>query len=131
MSVNLPDAITGTYPNQTVDYNLVTMGKGSLLRPRNLGVQSVNDGEITVSWDSNGNDTTGFDNDKSVITIYNPTKDESVQDIFNSQRSSGSRVVSVPTEWQNDTIHVYLSFVSADNSKASDSVHSMHEINWQ
>ncbi len=118
---NVPGAVTGSLGSQVIDFPNIVIGKGSLLSPRNAAVESTITGRVEVTWDDNTNDTTGFGTDKAVITLYNPSRDEAESSVFDVQRQDIGNNIMVPDAWQGNTVHVYLSFVSGDNGKASDS----------
>lgn len=124
MKENVPEAVTGALGSQAITFASVITGKGSLLKPRNASVSSIITDRVDVLWDDNTNDTTGFATDKAVITLFNPAKDEAETSIFDAQRQTAGYNMNVPTSWEGDTVHVYLSFVSGDNGKASDSVYA-------
>jgi hypothetical protein len=124
MKENVPVAVTGALGSQSINFSSVIAGKGSLLKPRNVALISDITDRIDISWDNNTNNTTGFGTDKAVITVFNPTKNEAETDIFSAQRQTAGHNLSVPSSWQGDTVHVYVSFVSGDNGKASDSVYA-------
>jgi len=124
MKLNVPDAVTGALGSQVITYANVITGKGSLLKPGNVAIVSDITDRIDLTWDDNTNNTTGFATDKAVITLYNSTKGEAKNSIFTTQRQSQGENVTVPASWEGDTVHVYMSFVSGDNSKASDSIYA-------
>jgi hypothetical protein len=124
MKENVPVAVSGSLGSQSVSFSDIIAGKGSLLKPRNVALISDITDRIDISWDDNTNNTTGFGTDKAVITVFNPAKDEAETYIFSAQRQSAGQNISTPASWQGDTVHVYLSFVSGDNGKASDSVYA-------
>jgi hypothetical protein len=123
MMYNTPEAVTGTLGSQTIDYSQIVMSRGSLLRASGALVDSMITDRVDVSWNDNSNGTTGFINDKAVIAVYNPVKDEVETSLFDVTRQTAGRNINVPSAWQGDTVHVWLSFVSNDNAKASDSVY--------
>jgi len=123
MMYNTPEAVTGTLGNQVIDFSKVQTSKGSLLRAYSSLLDSTITDQVDVTWLDNSNATTGFSNDKAVISVYNPTKDEVATSLFDVTRQTASRNLTVPSAWQGDTVHAWISFVSNDNGKASDSVY--------
>ena len=123
MEKNTPEAITGPVGNQLIDYPNLTTGKGSQLVPKNTAITSTVTGRVSLTWDDNSNGTTGLANDKAVIILINSIKDEVETSVFEATRASAGLDITVPSGWLSNTVHAYISFISNDNSKASDSVY--------
>ena len=123
MMYNTTEAVSGVLGSQVIDFSKIKTGRGSLLRASGSLVDSTITDRVDVSWIDNSNATTGFTTDKAVIAVYNPIKDEVVTSMFDVTRQTEARNITVPSAWQGDTVHAWLSFVSNDNGKASDSVY--------
>ncbi|NOZ36006.1 MAG: hypothetical protein GXO80_12000 [Chlorobi bacterium] len=123
MMYNTPEAVSGALGSQVIDYSEIVTSKGSLLKASGALVDSSITDRVDITWDDNSNATTGFTTDKAVISVYNPVKDEVTTSLFDVTRQTEARNITVPSAWQGDTVHAWLSFVSNDNAKASDSVY--------
>lgn len=121
MSYNLKNAITGYYPNFSVDFEKVLLTRGNLQIPRN--VEMVCDNYIIgLTWDTPmiGSPSEG---EKAMILIYHPSKSEVVYETSGSDRGVGSHQISVPKEWKDETVEVFISFISEDGRDLSNSLY--------
>lgn len=122
MSYTLRNAITGTYPNHSIDYTKAMVSRGSLALP--LNIQKLNnDGEIAVSWLDNSGTANALDTDFAMLLAYNANKEEALYDMTQSCRGDEGTSITYPSNWVGDTVHIYLAFVSEDGTLVSDSVY--------
>jgi len=60
--------------------------------------------------------------DKPLVAVYNITKDDWASGVGAGERSTGTATIAIPAAWEEaDLTRVYLGFVNADGSEASDS----------
>lgn len=111
MSYILNNAITGTSPDFSVDYNLALVSRGSLT------------GAVNITWDDNSGIGNGVATDRALIVALNPSSGESVFDAGGNQRTSGSEDISVPAYWVGETVEVFLGFITEDGKNVSNSVY--------
>ena len=121
MSYNMLNAVKDEVGNIELDYPNVMVSRGELYRPKS-GEVTLAESEITVSWDSEfaGN---GALTDMSMILLYNSTKNEAIFENNASDRAEGVIVLTFPENWNGDTVHSYVSFVSKDGKLVSDSLY--------
>ncbi|HWK57506.1 MAG TPA: DUF6266 family protein [Parapedobacter sp.] len=121
MANNLP-AVTGDYPDFTIDYSRVEFSKGSLLPPRGITV-AAGEHEVTVSWRPSITTFEGKADDDVYILLYDTelrlfyTTDEVVQ------RSVGQAVIAVDDDTVGHSAEVWLFCVSRDSSQISNTVY--------
>lgn len=123
MSYNLSNAITGVYPDYSIDYSKVLFSRGNLTPAAGATVTSDTEGIIKFSWDDNS----GFNNakatDKALLLIYNADNKMSVYDTDGVERSIGTQNLEVPTEFSGDEVEAFIGFISADGDEIANSVY--------
>lgn len=70
MSYNLNNAVTGTYPNYSIDYPNALVSRGNLAGGENGAAASTNPAEVDVSWDDNSGSGGAQATDKALIVMY-------------------------------------------------------------
>ena len=122
MSHTLKNAIKGTYPNFTIDYENAMVSRGTLAMPLEVSKQNT-EGRIAVSWSDNSGTANALDTDFAMILAYNANKQEAVYDMHTACRGDEGVDVAYPADWSGDTVHIYLSFVSEDGTLVADSTY--------
>ena len=121
MAANLP-AVTGDYPDFTIDYSKLTFSNGGLLAPRGASL-ATGEHEVTVSWNPSTTFVSGKDDDDVYVLLYDSelqlfyTTDEVVQ------RSVGQAVIAVDDDTAGHTAEVWLFCVSRDGQAISNTVY--------
>lgn len=121
MAMNLK-AVTGTYPDFTIDYSRVTFSKGGLLPPRGISL-TAGEHEVTVAWWPNGTIFNGKADDDVYVLLYDRelnvfyTTDEVVK------RSAGEAVIPVDEDTVGHDAEVWLFCVSREGNRISDTVY--------
>lgn len=121
MSYNLKNAITGTYPNYSIDYPNALVSRGNLAGGENGAAASTNPSEVDVSWDDNSGSGGAQATDKALIVILNQTKGEAVYTTAGAARSATAETLNVPSNFTGDDVEVFLGFISEDGTKVSNS----------
>ena len=123
MSYNVMNAMTGTAPNFTVDYANALVSRGKLTGIETASA-SENTGTLTVTWTANSEEGNASDTDKALVLVYNPTRNEAKVVLESGAvRQDGTLDFALPAHYSGDTVHVYLSFQTEDNSIVSNSRH--------
>ena len=123
MSYNLDHAVTGIYPDFTLDYTKLRVTQGNLPGALNPAAVSVVAATVAFTWEDNSLDAETMANDKVVLLVYNPTKGQSVNAIGNMTRTDGAQSVVVPDSFSGDEVQCYISFINANESVVSDSLY--------
>ena len=122
MSYVLTNAITGSAPDFTVDYPVALLSRGSLSGPLQPSM-TMGSGEVQVGWVNNSGSGNAVATDVAMLVVYNPAKKDAVSMLEGASRITGTEVLAVPADYVDDTVHVYMAFISADGNQVSDSVH--------
>ena len=80
-------------------------------------------GEVTFNWDDNSAEGNANADDKAMLLVYNPDKKESIYVLDGANRTTGSDVLSIPGSYAGDTVHLFMAFVTSDNSTVSNSIY--------
>ena len=121
MAYNLDTAITGIYPNFTIDYPKAMVSRGNLAGALNAIAGSTVQGEIEFTWDNNSGIDGSLPEDKVMLVVYNPTKDHAITVLGGNTRLSGSQAVPVPASFAGDDVKCYIAFQDAKQTVVSNS----------
>ena len=120
---NVSNAVSGTHPDYTLHYNLVSVGRGTL--PNAVAAESkAGDapGDIRFIWADNTGIGTAAAADKAIAVLYIPGSDRWWYNALPAaKRSDGSFVYNMAP--YKGRVHTWLTFVSASGT-ASDSVYT-------
>ena len=118
---NLPNAVTGFYPNVYVDYANFVISKGNLPQPVSPAM-TFNDDKIVVTWDTSQLQWPE-NTDRIMILAYAPATKAQTFTYSGAMRNAGQESLLIPAHMQNQLLHVYISFVSDDRTRAADSLY--------
>lgn len=121
MSFNLKNGISGEYPDYTIDYANALVSRGGLAPALNGTASSVIAGLVSIEWEDNSGEANASTTDKSLLAVYNPSKNEAVAILNGANRVTGVHEVTVPASYSGDTVHVFIGFTKADGSEVSNS----------
>ncbi|MEO8402995.1 MAG: DUF6266 family protein [Chitinophagaceae bacterium] len=120
----LRNAITGVYPDYTLDWPVLLVSKGKLPLPKNP-VAAAEAGKITFNWLAEINaDATGIKpTDRSVLVVICPKLQQCMYTTLGASRSVGTAAIDV-ANFAGNEVHTYFAFVSEDGKKVSNSVYT-------
>jgi hypothetical protein len=121
-SYTLANAITGAYPDYSIDASKVLVPRGSLTPAANTNATSAG-GNIDIMWDDNSGVGSAKPTDRALVAVLNPAKAEAITTTEGTERMTGTQTVPVPADWSGDSVEIYLGFVSEDGKEVSNSVH--------
>lgn len=119
MSYNVKNAITGVYPDYSIDFSQALVSRGSLAGALNPEAASAAAGEVTFTWDDNSAETNANADDLTMVLVLNQDKKEAVFTTEGSTRSAGTQVLTVPDSYSGDTVECFIAFISVDGSVAN------------
>lgn len=123
MSYNLNAAISGTYPDYTIDYSKVLVSRGSLTSATGATVASLSSTSMALSWSDNSGAGAALATDKSLVLAYHTDTGTVVYNTAGASRSVGEHTITVPTELAGGTFETFLGFISEDGKQVSNSVY--------
>ena len=122
MSYTMLNAITGTYPNYSIDSGKVLISRGSLPPAVNAGATSVS-GKMKFEWNNNSGSSAAKQTDKALLAVVNPAKSEAVFDAAGADRKSGKQTLVLPADWSGNNVEAYLGFISDDGKEVANSMY--------
>ena len=123
MSYNLNNAITGTYPNFTIDYTKALVSRGSLVGAAGAAAASSSASVVEFTWTDNSGSGNALGTDKALLVIYNATKGYAVYDSAGASRATQAQNLTVPSDFSGDSVEAFIGFVSEDGKEVANSVY--------
>jgi hypothetical protein len=123
MSYLLNNAIIGVSPNFEIDYSLALLSRGNLSTALNPVFDLSTPGQVEFSWDDNSTDGNANATDKVMVVAYNPLKGESIYLTEGAIRTDLSQSLVLPNSYSGEEVHLFISFMSADETQLSNSTY--------
>lgn len=121
LQLMMGQAITGEYPDYTVDYAEVVLAQGGLNPAPSAVLEQTAPGQLALHWDAITNRYTAFADDEVVVVVYNVSK--RFMNVYDgTERSAGSMEIDVPVSFVGDELVAWAFMVHRDGEKTSDSV---------
>jgi hypothetical protein len=121
VKLNIRTAITGVYPNYSVDFSMLIVSKGTLTGADDGIATSSGGYNVNITWNDNSGNGDAQSTDNVVVLLINDQKKAIVQDMVSKTRVDGSISITVPISWEGHMAYVYLSFKTPMSDKFSDS----------
>lgn len=119
MKLNIPEAITGTFPELSLDLTKVTLSKGNLLGLTAPVLTSTVPGSVSLAWTNNSNNETAFETDQLKLSIIDSVSGEVLVNAGTIARGDESAIITLPTGWSSKLIHVVGFFVREGLTKVT------------
>ena len=124
VAYNLENAITGAYPDFSVDFTKLRFSQGKCVPPVSADVANTATTSVKYTWQASNPGTPNSEpTDKLTFIVYNPEKDQYVIISGVISRSALSYELVLPSDFSGDQVHCYISAVSADGKLAGKSMH--------
>jgi hypothetical protein len=116
---NLKEAISGVYPDFSVDYHKVLLSMGKLHNAGGGSVEGAGAGKIKFSWINNsGTEDTAKATDKAILVAYCAETNEAVYTLAGAARSAETDTLNVSL-FGGKGVETWIAFVSEDGTKFS------------
>ncbi|HZH72522.1 MAG TPA: DUF6266 family protein [Mariniphaga sp.] len=122
LSYNIKNAIEGEYPEYSVDFENAILSKGALAQAAGAEYEIQETGKIFLSWTDNSDDPNASGDDKALLVVYNPVKNQAVTS-KTVTRADCSGEVQLPVSFEGDPFHAWIIFQSADEQVVSESTY--------
>ncbi|HAF29693.1 MAG TPA: hypothetical protein DCG75_11665 [Bacteroidales bacterium] len=118
------NAMTGDYPNISIDFTKVFVSRGNLTGAYGASVSSPTAGNIELRWGDNSADGTARADDVAMVVAYHSDLAEAYYTLNAANRSAGQASIQLPLSFSGGNVRVYLSFmaINALGSQAMKSV---------
>lgn len=122
MSYIVANAISGEYPDLTLDFAKVLVSRGSLFPVENASAE-VDAGKVSITWTDNSGISDALATDVAMPLVFNYLRGEAVFSTAAAVRTEGIAEINLPTEWNGDTVQIYLGFISQDGKAIANSIY--------
>lgn len=112
MRYNLATAITGEYPEFTIDYGKIKLSTGKLPGLSNLQLLASSDVSFTLSWTDNSTLELASGTDLLMAGMYDEVSGESYTLSGFSTRMEATAEIFLPHNWSARQVHVFVFMVS-------------------
>ncbi|HET6557503.1 MAG TPA: DUF6266 family protein [Prolixibacteraceae bacterium] len=121
MSFLYKNTLMGEYPDLSIDYSKVLLSMGNLDGPFEPKIALVSPCEIEFTWQVNIEVFNYFLNDRAMVLVYNPAKEEAIIITDGNARISMRQLVTLPSAYAGDEVVCYFAFRDYHEKKVSDS----------
>ncbi|WP_052496237.1 DUF6266 family protein [Pedobacter lusitanus] len=122
-SYNRLNAITGTYPDQHIDFSRVLFSRGKLPVTRNINVKLTGN-RLDFKWDATCMTEKMKSSDRVMLLAYLPDQKYAVYLAGGEERLEGAGHLIIPGYVKGMLLETYVSFIAADRKSISDSVYT-------
>jgi len=122
-SYNWLNAISGSYPEQKIDFTKVLLSKGKIGTTNNIEVKVI-DNKLEFTWDIACANPLVNDMDRIILVAYSAENNGAVWSIGSAERSEGIAHLIIPKKYSFLKLETYVSFVSADYKSISNSIYT-------
>lgn len=113
------EVITGTAPNYAFDFKRAAFSRGNLQSSFLQEVQSLSGGLLHLNWADGYPSAYCNDDDIADFIVYSSAKERFVSYINVARRTDKEVYLQLPTDFVNDEVHCWMSYVAADGKKVS------------
>ena len=123
MSYNVKNAVSGTYPNYTMNYPNAQLSRGQLTGVSTPAVVSTVSKTLPITWQDNSTIGNAKTTDLASFVIYFPTLNEAFY-VFNTMpRNVGIIDLVLPAKYSTKQAQCYMTFQSADGQEIANSTY--------
>lgn len=122
-SANYANAVTGVYPNLSIDVSQLQLASGPLPLAGNPNA-TVDPAQhmVTVTWTNNSGEMGALDSDITMTALYNADLNQSVVMVDGADRAAESLTMSYPAAWSGANLAVYVAWRGASGNMVSNSL---------
>ena len=123
LGYNLRNAVSGTYPEYTVNYSQFLMSRGSLPNALNPAATAGANSMVNFTWTDNSGSATALPSDVAHIVLYCEATKQSVISATGNVRSEGATAIDV-SAFAGQEVETWLFFISEEDTNVATSVHT-------
>jgi len=122
------NAVTGVYPNRTIDYSKVLLTRGKMPPPKDATV-TVTDIGFAFTWDTSVELPGTHFSDQIMLMAHFTALKKAVYVTGSAQRHTGHDLLVPNGIKQGTTAEIYVSFIASDRKSISNSIY-LGQVNW-
>jgi hypothetical protein len=122
VSYNKMNALQGAYPDISIDYSKVLLSKGELPAAKQVQIEKTEHG-IAFTWDTS-DISSQRRHDRTMLLVSFPELGLVSYHPSGSKRIEGKDLLYFDQGYKEEHMEVYISFVNAEGTQVSDSVHA-------
>jgi hypothetical protein len=122
MSHIIKHAITGDYPNFSINYSAVFISSGTL-QPAWSENALAKSGNVIFSWKDTSTHNAGSEDDKAILVVYCEALNKCIYLISEARRGDEEATLEVP-KFHGHEVHTWLAFTSDDGKLISGSTYT-------
>lgn len=121
LAYNNKNAITGEYPNLSIDYSKAMVSMGTLPPALNPTVSKLANG-VEFKWEVDANMDWHIKNDRAMLLLYFPQSPDAIYFLSGAKRSEGRDFIELPPANLNAEMQCYIAFYADNKQSLSKSV---------
>lgn len=121
MSYNLSNAVTGEFPDLSIDFSKARISMGNLAPITGVSIVSDSPALVTLNWLDNSHAGNASESDQLIVSFTDQATGEVVYFPACASRSQATASITLPAEWSGRTAEVLLFLISLDGKTASSS----------
>lgn len=120
---NKKNLLRGDFPNLEFNYDQILLSKGDLKPAENPEVKQIPLG-LQFTWKTDSKMAWPDAADQVMVLAYFPDENRTEYELYGNNRISGTAELEIPPSLQGAYMETYVSFISADRKRISDSVYT-------
>ncbi len=130
MAYNLQNAITGVFPDLSIDYKKVQLSHGSLPVLAGATATVPDDLTIALAWTDNTGNMKAQATDQLAVGFFHPESGETAYFINCAARSEATVSLTLPAEWAGRSLEVLVFLTSATYLAGNSKRQSVSNTQW-
>ncbi len=122
-SYNVMNAIRGFYPDISIDYKMVLLGRGDLPNVESTKTIPTEEGKLEFRWTDNSGTGKAKSTDKAFAAVYNEELNDWEYELNLATRGEGICVLDA-SMLKGKPVHGYLGFITEDGRDVTDTIYA-------
>lgn len=128
MSYFLHNAVTGIFPDFSIDFTKALVTRGNLRPVDDVSLSAPTTLQLQLDWDPS--DELGDPNDRIMVLVYNDAKGLSRYNLGSAIREDGFVTVTMPEDFLGDQVHVWVSTTSLPDLTSTSSASTISDSTY-
>ncbi len=120
---NYEHALTGNYPDYSLNYSKVLVSSGQLLPAANPTAVDNGNGKVRFSWTDNSGIAMANADDKCLVVVHCPELHQSVYTTSGAERHDCEYTINAGI-FMGKTVETWVAFISADGANVATSIYT-------